>query len=176
MSWQLLRSTYRSRSIQLQYKIRMCLASSLSPPLDLNWLNYICPCCRKEVVGTDPGYPSEGMFGNNTIAQVALLKRPCASGQGPHVTDEKPHVQVLSPPRYIWYGQWRQSCFWGLTQTLKLANNPRIRDGVFERVWEICPHFRRGSPQRWMRTLSMFSGWDTQSMKSILQEGRWIRC
>ena len=36
--------------------------------------HYICPCCRKEVVGTDPGCPGEGMFGNNTIAQVALLK------------------------------------------------------------------------------------------------------
>ena len=36
--------------------------------------HYICPHCRKEVVGTDPGCPNEGMFGNNTIAQVALLK------------------------------------------------------------------------------------------------------
>ena len=36
--------------------------------------HYICPCCRKEVVGTDSGCPNEGMFGNNTIAQVALLK------------------------------------------------------------------------------------------------------
>jgi transposase len=36
--------------------------------------HYICPCCRKEVVGTDPGCPNEGMFGNNTIAHVALLK------------------------------------------------------------------------------------------------------
>ena len=36
--------------------------------------HYICPCCQKEVVGTDPGCPNEGMFGNNTIAQVALLK------------------------------------------------------------------------------------------------------
>ena len=36
--------------------------------------HYICPLCRKEVVGTDPSCPSEGMFGNNTIAQIALLK------------------------------------------------------------------------------------------------------
>ena len=36
--------------------------------------HYICPYCQKEVVGTDPGCPNEGMFGNNTIAQVALLK------------------------------------------------------------------------------------------------------
>ncbi len=36
--------------------------------------HYICPSCRKEVVGTDPGCPSGGIFGNNTIAQVALLK------------------------------------------------------------------------------------------------------
>jgi transposase len=36
--------------------------------------HYICPCCQKEVVGTDSGCPNEGMFGNNTIAQVALLK------------------------------------------------------------------------------------------------------
>ena len=36
--------------------------------------HYICPNCQKEVVGTDPGCPSEGMFGNNTIAQATLLK------------------------------------------------------------------------------------------------------
>ncbi len=36
--------------------------------------HYICPSCKKEVVGTDPGCPSEGIFGKNTIAQVALLK------------------------------------------------------------------------------------------------------
>lgn len=36
--------------------------------------HYICPHCQKEVVGTDPGCPNEGIFGNNTIAQVALLK------------------------------------------------------------------------------------------------------
>lgn len=36
--------------------------------------HYICPCCQKEVVGTDSGCPNEGIFGNNTIAQVALLK------------------------------------------------------------------------------------------------------
>lgn len=36
--------------------------------------HYICPCCQKEVIGTDPGCPNEGIFGNNTIAQVALLK------------------------------------------------------------------------------------------------------
>jgi len=36
--------------------------------------HYICSHCQKEIVGTDPGCPNEGMFGNNTIAQVALLK------------------------------------------------------------------------------------------------------
>ncbi|HWQ19992.1 MAG TPA: IS66 family transposase [Methanotrichaceae archaeon] len=36
--------------------------------------HYICPYCQKEVVGTDPGCPTEGRFGNNIIAQVALLK------------------------------------------------------------------------------------------------------
>ena len=36
--------------------------------------HYICPHCLKEVVGTDSGCPSEGMFGNNTIAQATLLK------------------------------------------------------------------------------------------------------
>lgn len=36
--------------------------------------HYICPCCQKEVIGTDPGCPNEGRFGNNTIAHVALLK------------------------------------------------------------------------------------------------------
>ena len=29
---------------------------------------YICPCCRKEVVASDPGCPHEGKFGNNVIA------------------------------------------------------------------------------------------------------------
>lgn len=36
--------------------------------------HYRCPRCQKEVVGTDSGCPREGLFGNNTIAQVALLK------------------------------------------------------------------------------------------------------
>ena len=36
--------------------------------------HYICPYCQKEVVGTDSCCPNEGIFGNNTIAQVALLK------------------------------------------------------------------------------------------------------
>ena len=29
--------------------------------------HYICPCCRKEVVASDPGCPHEGKFGNSSI-------------------------------------------------------------------------------------------------------------
>jgi hypothetical protein len=29
------------------------------------------------------------------------LKRPCASGHGPHVTDEKPHIIILIPPSHV---------------------------------------------------------------------------
>lgn len=36
--------------------------------------HYICPHCQKEVIADDPDCPNEGRFGNNTIAQVALLK------------------------------------------------------------------------------------------------------
>jgi len=36
--------------------------------------HYTCPCCQKEVVATNSGCPKEGIFGNNTIAQTALLK------------------------------------------------------------------------------------------------------
>jgi hypothetical protein len=36
--------------------------------------HYICPCCKSEVVAEDSSCPKEGIFGNNTIAQVALLK------------------------------------------------------------------------------------------------------
>jgi transposase len=36
--------------------------------------HYRCPCCLKEVVGKDANCPHEGKFGNNTIAQVTLLK------------------------------------------------------------------------------------------------------
>jgi transposase len=36
--------------------------------------HYICPCCQKEVVATDPDCPKEGIFGNNTIAQVTMHK------------------------------------------------------------------------------------------------------
>jgi len=36
--------------------------------------HYICPCCQKEVVATDPDCPNEGIFGNSTIAQATLLK------------------------------------------------------------------------------------------------------
>jgi len=36
--------------------------------------HYICPCCQKEVVADDSSCPNECIFGNNTIAQVALLK------------------------------------------------------------------------------------------------------
>jgi transposase len=43
--------------------------------------HYKCPRYQKEVVVTDSGCPNEGMFGNNTIAQVALLKY---GGRLPH--------------------------------------------------------------------------------------------
>jgi len=36
--------------------------------------HYTCPGCQREIVATDPDCPKEGMFGNNTIAQVTLLK------------------------------------------------------------------------------------------------------
>jgi len=36
--------------------------------------HYRCPCCQKEVTATDAGCPSEGIFGNNTIALATLLK------------------------------------------------------------------------------------------------------
>jgi len=36
--------------------------------------HYTCPHCQKEVVATDSSCPKEGIFGNNTIAQAALLK------------------------------------------------------------------------------------------------------
>ena len=36
--------------------------------------HYTCPHCQKEVVATDACCPKEGRFGNNTIAQAALLK------------------------------------------------------------------------------------------------------
>ncbi len=48
--------------------------------------HYICPCCRKEVVASDPGCPHEGKFGNNVIAQATLLKY---EGRMPHrITQE----------------------------------------------------------------------------------------
>ena len=34
--------------------------------------HYVCPCCRKEVVASDPNCPHEGKFGNNVIAQATL--------------------------------------------------------------------------------------------------------
>ena len=43
--------------------------------------HYICPCCRKKVVASDPGCPHEGKFGNNVIAQATLLKY---DGRMPH--------------------------------------------------------------------------------------------
>ncbi|MFB3765043.1 MAG: IS66 family transposase [Methanotrichaceae archaeon] len=54
--------------------------------------HYICPCCWKEVAGTDPGCPSEGMFGNNTIAHVALLK----------YGDRLPHRKIQSALKRIY--------------------------------------------------------------------------
>jgi transposase len=43
--------------------------------------HYRCPCCRKEVVASDPGCPHEGKFGNNVIAQATMLKY---DGRMPH--------------------------------------------------------------------------------------------
>jgi transposase len=36
--------------------------------------HYTCPSCHREVAAVDPDCPSEGRFGNNTIAQTTLLK------------------------------------------------------------------------------------------------------
>jgi transposase len=36
--------------------------------------HYTCPYCHREVAAVDSGCPSEGRFGNNTIAQTTLLK------------------------------------------------------------------------------------------------------
>jgi len=36
--------------------------------------HYSCPSCHREVVANDSTCPSEGRFGNNTIAQTTLLK------------------------------------------------------------------------------------------------------
>jgi transposase len=36
--------------------------------------HYSCPFCHREVTAIDPDCPSEGRFGNNTIAQTTLLK------------------------------------------------------------------------------------------------------
>jgi transposase len=36
--------------------------------------HYRCPYCQREVAANDPSCPSEGIFGNNTIAQTTLLK------------------------------------------------------------------------------------------------------
>lgn len=41
---------------------------------EYNIANYRCPGCPKEVVASDAECPSEGWFGNNIIAQTALLK------------------------------------------------------------------------------------------------------
>jgi transposase len=43
--------------------------------------HYICSCCRKEVVASNPGCPHDGKFGNNVIAQATLLKY---DGRIPH--------------------------------------------------------------------------------------------
>ena len=54
--------------------------------------HYICPCCQKEVIADDPGCPKEGRFGNNTIAQVALLK----------YGDRLPHRKIQNTLRRIY--------------------------------------------------------------------------
>jgi len=36
--------------------------------------HYSCPSCHREVIANDSDCPSEGRFGNNTIAQTTLLK------------------------------------------------------------------------------------------------------
>jgi len=41
---------------------------------EYNIAHYTGPHCQKEVVATDPSCPKEGIFGNNTIVQAALLK------------------------------------------------------------------------------------------------------
>ncbi len=39
-----------------------------------NICHYICPYCKKTVVGTGPDCLNEGMFGNNAVVHVALLE------------------------------------------------------------------------------------------------------
>ena len=51
--------------------------------------HYTCSCCQKEVIATDAGCPKEGMFGNNTIAQAALLK----------YEDRLPHRKIQNTPK-----------------------------------------------------------------------------
>jgi transposase len=46
--------------------------------------HYTCPHCQKKVVTTDSSCPKEGIFGNNTIAQAALLK----------YEDRRPHRKI----------------------------------------------------------------------------------
>jgi len=36
--------------------------------------HYRCPCCHREIIANDAGCPTEGIFGNHTIAQTRLLK------------------------------------------------------------------------------------------------------
>jgi transposase len=53
--------------------------------------HYACPCCHREVEAVDPDCPSEGRFGNNTIAQTTLLK----------YEDRLPHRKIQGTMRRV---------------------------------------------------------------------------
>jgi transposase len=54
--------------------------------------HYTCPCCHREVAAVDPDCPSEGRFGNNAIAQTALLK----------YEDRLPHRKIKDTLRRVY--------------------------------------------------------------------------
>lgn len=54
--------------------------------------HYTCPCCHREVAAVEPDCPSEGRFGNNAIAQTALLK----------YKDRLPHRKIKDTLRRIY--------------------------------------------------------------------------
>jgi len=48
--------------------------------------HHTCPECQREVVATNPDCPKKGIFANNTIAQVNMLKYgECLLHQDPGV-------------------------------------------------------------------------------------------
>ncbi|MBK7386500.1 MAG: IS66 family transposase [Methanothrix sp.] len=85
--------------------------------------HYICPCCRKEVVASDPNCPHEGKFGNNVIAQATLMRY---ADRLPHrkIQDalKRMHGLVLSP-----------AAIFDLTRRAGEAVRPEY-DAILERI------------------------------------------